>query len=600
MPSNHPLSITITANDGTNHIYISGDTSLNVLTLTLTNTTNADLVFQQCNTTNAWIGALPASYSGVYLLFNGLLSNTAIAGITVNAPGWTVYNYSDNQCGNYLVFAPQSSITLAANESVSFSLQLPAISGSANSGYLSCQYVNVLTDTPTNGGEQLYVMTVYPPHEDGSAVAQLPIQFEFIGDNIVYNNGYSNYLSFRITNTSAQALVSGGTASWGSSPPQFKLKFVQDNNYATGSLLTNSQASSLNISSLQLYGNKLAITKDDESYPVIWIIDEDETLSGTDGTILGTGTAASVSFAIESLQTYAQPSVTMAILEYSGFPGYEDGQVTAELQIKNQPPPDPIINQFYSGSSIINIKNTGTSVPIYFKVSNANAVRLYQGTSTISSMNSPNPNTTYQSGAYISQTTVFVLVVSNSAGKEVSATITVQVDTVPIGVIMMWSGALSTIPANWVVCDGTNGTPDLRERFVMGSSGDSASVQIPNPHNGTLHYLGGIGGITLHSHSVTTYEHSGSSTDNGGTHQHYMDFDGNRGVDDTGNGSSNNTYFHGGNSGSHDTWWYTETDLSQYDGSHSHTITIPGLTGTTSAIDTTPPYFVLYFIMKYG
>ncbi len=35
------------------------------------------------------------------------------------------------------------------------------------------------------------------------------------------------------------------------------------------------------------------------------------------------------------------------------------------------------------------------------------------------------------------------------------------------GIIVMWSGL--TIPSGWALCDGTNGTPDLRGRFILGS-----------------------------------------------------------------------------------------------------------------------------------
>jgi hypothetical protein len=42
---------------------------------------------------------------------------------------------------------------------------------------------------------------------------------------------------------------------------------------------------------------------------------------------------------------------------------------------------------------------------------------------------------------------------------------------VPAGFIGMWSGAVGAIPAGWLLCDGTNGTPDLRGRFVLGAGG---------------------------------------------------------------------------------------------------------------------------------
>lgn len=45
---------------------------------------------------------------------------------------------------------------------------------------------------------------------------------------------------------------------------------------------------------------------------------------------------------------------------------------------------------------------------------------------------------------------------------------------VPSGTIQMWSGAISDIPDGYVLCDGTDGTPDLTDRFVVGSGGAKA------------------------------------------------------------------------------------------------------------------------------
>jgi len=48
---------------------------------------------------------------------------------------------------------------------------------------------------------------------------------------------------------------------------------------------------------------------------------------------------------------------------------------------------------------------------------------------------------------------------------------TVSNSLVPIGGIIMWSGSVATIPSSsWKLCDGSNGTPDLRNRFVVGAS----------------------------------------------------------------------------------------------------------------------------------
>ena len=33
--------------------------------------------------------------------------------------------------------------------------------------------------------------------------------------------------------------------------------------------------------------------------------------------------------------------------------------------------------------------------------------------------------------------------------------------------IIAWFGTLNEIPENWAICDGTNGTPDLRNKFII-------------------------------------------------------------------------------------------------------------------------------------
>lgn len=47
---------------------------------------------------------------------------------------------------------------------------------------------------------------------------------------------------------------------------------------------------------------------------------------------------------------------------------------------------------------------------------------------------------------------------------------------VPIGGIIMWSGTIATIPANWALCNGSNGTPDIRNQFIVGANADAGGV----------------------------------------------------------------------------------------------------------------------------
>lgn len=85
----------------------------------------------------------------------------------------------------------------------------------------------------------------------------------------------------------------------------------------------------------------------------------------------------------------------------------------------------------------------------------------------------------------------------------------VVANALPSGVILMWSGSIATIPAGWVLCDGTNGTPDLRSRFVYGAGTGShpapASVGGAATHGHTVTISGGAHdhGITVDSHALT-------------------------------------------------------------------------------------------------
>jgi hypothetical protein len=74
------------------------------------------------------------------------------------------------------------------------------------------------------------------------------------------------------------------------------------------------------------------------------------------------------------------------------------------------------------------------------------------------------------------------------------------------GMIILWSGAIIAIPSGWVLCDGTNSTPDLRDKFVVGA--------------GSTYAVGATGGspnaiVVSHTHTATS---TSTVTDPG--HQH--------------------------------------------------------------------------------
>jgi hypothetical protein len=80
--------------------------------------------------------------------------------------------------------------------------------------------------------------------------------------------------------------------------------------------------------------------------------------------------------------------------------------------------------------------------------------------------------------------------------------------TIPTGMINLWYGAIGSVPAGWYLCDGANGTPDLRDRFVVGA--------------GSTYSVAATGGTT--DAVVVSHTHTATSTDSGHTHS-YLKFE---------------------------------------------------------------------------
>jgi hypothetical protein len=67
-------------------------------------------------------------------------------------------------------------------------------------------------------------------------------------------------------------------------------------------------------------------------------------------------------------------------------------------------------------------------------------------------------------------------------------------DIIPAGIISMWSGSIASIPSGWVLCDGTNSTPDLRNSFIVGAGstyavaatgGSADAIVVSHTHTAT-------------------------------------------------------------------------------------------------------------------
>lgn len=125
---------------------------------------------------------------------------------------------------------------------------------------------------------------------------------------------------------------------------------------------------------------------------------------------------------------------------------------------------------------------------------------------------------------------------------------------VPSGTIVMWSGTVDTIPNGWLLCDGTNNTPDLRNKFIIGA--------------GDTYTIGATGGEATHTLSIDEIP----------THSHKVKYDSTGWVSIKTNSGTDGML---------------ENTESSYDGQYSTSEVGSGL-----AHNNMPPYYALCYIMK--
>ena len=177
---------------------------------------------------------------------------------------------------------------------------------------------------------------------------------------------------------------------------------------------------------------------------------------------------------------------------------------------------------------------------------------------------------------FVLQTASSVLVNTYDNISGIITSIPTSAPTLPTGVILIWSGSTGSIPSGFVLCDGTNGTPDLRNSFIIGA-GNSYTVS----------QTGGSADAIVVSHTHTA---SSSVTDPG--HGHAIAIGA---YDGAGNHPDHQTSGVAGNPfivDSYNTAYVVPgpTGISVSTTNNS--------TGTSGSGANLPPYYALAYIMK--
>jgi hypothetical protein len=160
---------------------------------------------------------------------------------------------------------------------------------------------------------------------------------------------------------------------------------------------------------------------------------------------------------------------------------------------------------------------------------------------------------------------------------QLATTAFVIANAIPSGLISMWSGTIASIPTGWVLCNGSNSTPDLRNKFIIGAHSDTAGVAYSTV-TGSNTQTGGTKDAINVSHT-----HTATVTDAGHTHSVPM----RSGAG--GEGSESHTLTRTNGTGD-----FNETTASATTG-----ITVANSTeGSSGTNQNLPPYYALAFIMK--
>ena len=141
-----------------------------------------------------------------------------------------------------------------------------------------------------------------------------------------------------------------------------------------------------------------------------------------------------------------------------------------------------------------------------------------------------------------------------------------NLNLIPSGIISMWSGATSEIPTGWALCNGENGTPDLRDKFIIGAGGN--------------YEVGATGGAAFASISGNTGETT-LTVNQMPSHDHTINSRG----DAYSNGAAD---AHVGQK--YSSVFSYVSDLRGGSQSHSHSLSYN--------VTTLPPYYALCLIMK--
>lgn len=222
--------------------------------------------------------------------------------------------------------------------------------------------------------------------------------------------------------------------------------------------------------------------------------------------------------------------VVVGVQSTSGNEGFSI--ISAPPTSSDEPTYNKLVANFAANGSVgIGTSDTPTGYLLTVAGSISGSAGMYIAGNTVVS-----GSLTSRSNLFVDQATtlsgsVTLNTVNNAASatnynflvRETNGNVAKQVNAapIPVGGIIMWSGTIATIPSGWSLCDGTNNTPDLRNKFIVGAHSDLSGTAKSNIEGASN--FNQTGGDISHNHGGNTGNHTLNSSQIPSHYHNYKD-----------------------------------------------------------------------------
>lgn len=303
-----------------------------------------------------------------------------------------------------------------------------------------------------------------------NAGRNLTLQTGYVGNNIVYltekgQEPIKNDLTFYIKSMKNKPGEESGPIAAEANKSYIKIFFEYGD--GLGDLAGTKDVVHYEFSLLRNYGNEFEIKKFPDGVRPYW------KLTAQSDVFFKGETNNRIELKFSNVFSYLAPGLTILHVEYGDIPDYSDGYVSLDI-VKENP------------------QKTQVKYGLYVGDQNADPGRnnlLVDG------------GVTLQYGGSVNEFSVDSSMSGNSDRKlPTEKAVKTYVDNrLPPGVIVMWSGDVDKVPEGWALCDGNNGTPDLRNVFILGYG------------KRALHETGGQESVVLTVDQMPEHSHTGNT-----------------------------------------------------------------------------------------